>query len=325
MKCYLIFICLIAINQLIAQGPFAPPANQTGSAAIHKDSAIIINWATNATITRGWQNISDTTLGKTTVGNDTSAVGKSGVNGVVSLGDGGSAILTFSSPIKNGQGADFVVFENAFNSTFLEFAFVEVSSDGTTFFRFDAVSLSQDTLQFDNNATIDATNINNLAGKYQAQYGTPFDLDELSGVNGLDINNISHVKIIDVIGSINPTYATFDSQLNTINDPFPTPFPSGGFDLDAVGVIHSLSTSINENTKIALKFYPNPMQNELTVIVDKNENYTYFINDISGKTLITGNTNQTKLTINTASLQKGMYFLTLITNNQKQVIKLVRD
>jgi hypothetical protein len=33
-------------------------------------------------------------------------------------------------------------------------------------------------------------------------------------------------------------YASCDSQGHQINDPWPTPFPTGGFDLDAVGVIH---------------------------------------------------------------------------------------
>ena len=35
---------------------------------------------------------------------------KAGENGVVSLGDGGSAILTFSKPIKNETGWDFAIF-----------------------------------------------------------------------------------------------------------------------------------------------------------------------------------------------------------------------
>lgn len=203
---------------------------------------------------------------------------------------------------------------------------MEVSSDGINFFRFDAVSLSQDTLQFDNNASIDATNINNLAGKYQAQYGTPFDLDELSGISGLDINNITHVKIIDVVGSINSPFGTFDSQSNKINDPFPTPFPSGGFDLDAVGVIHSLSTSVAENKDFVQRIYPNPVVNDVTVQLNQLENYFYSINDISGKTIIKGQSNDFQLTINFSPLNKGIYFLTIITtNNQKSIHKIVKQ
>ncbi|PJC62687.1 MAG: hypothetical protein CO022_03195, partial [Flavobacteriales bacterium CG_4_9_14_0_2_um_filter_32_27] len=294
--------------------------------AIHKDSSVFVGWATNAVITRGWQNSSDTTLGKTTAGNDSSAIGKSGVNGVVSLGDGGSAILTFATPIKNGSGADFAVFENSFDGQFLELAFVEVSSDGINFFRFPAHTLTQDTVQLDNNANMDATNIHNLAGKYRAQYGTPFDLEDLNGISGLDVNNITHIKIIDVVGSINPTYGTYDNENNIINDPFPTPFPTGGFDLDAVGVIHSLSTSVSENKDFIQKIYPNPVQDMLTIIFTNNQVSTYLITDLSGKEISSEYVNKLQLTINTASFKKGIYFLTIVTtDNQKSIHKIVKQ
>ena len=56
----------------------------------------------------------------------------------------------------------------------------------------------------------------------------------------LDVNNIRYVKVTDVVGDIDPTYATHDSLGNIINDPWPTPFTSSGFDLDAVGVINTV-------------------------------------------------------------------------------------
>jgi len=62
---FLIFLNLLA-NQLIAQGPYPPPAGQTGSSAIYKDSSAIVSWASSALIERGWQNIADTSFGKTT-------------------------------------------------------------------------------------------------------------------------------------------------------------------------------------------------------------------------------------------------------------------
>jgi hypothetical protein len=80
-----------------------------------------------------------------------------------------------------------------------------------------------------------------LAGKYRQGYGTPFDLEELAGTPGLNVNDVKYVRIIDVVGSIDDNYATYDSFGNKINDPWPTPFDSSGFDLEAVGVIHSLA------------------------------------------------------------------------------------
>ena len=167
------------------------------------------------------------------------------LNGIVSLGDGGQAILKFENPIINGPGWDFAVFENSFSDTFLELGFVEVSSNGNDFFRFESTSLTQDTIQIDAFGSVIPEKINNLAGKYRANYGTPFELEELSLEQGLDINNITHIKIIDVIGSIDPNIGTYDFQNNLINDPFPTPFPSSGFDLDAVGVIHEQPLEIS--------------------------------------------------------------------------------
>jgi hypothetical protein len=241
---------------------FPDRAGSVGSTAIPKDSSAIIAWATGCTLTRGFRNISNQNLGLTTVGSANLATGAAGTNGVVSLGDGGSAILTFQHPIKNGEGFDFAVFENAFIDTFLELAFVEVSSDGTNYVRFPATSNTQTSTQigpFDNLG--DATKINNLAGKYKANFGTPFDLNELSGNSILDINAITHVKIIDVVGSINPLYASYDKNNTIINDPFPTGFDSGGFDLDAVGVIHQNTTNLeNENTFSKISIFPNPLK-----------------------------------------------------------------
>ena len=57
------------------------------------------------------------------------------------------------------------------------------------------------------------------------------------------------IKIIDVVGSINESFATYDINGKPINDPYPTAFATGGFDLDAIGVINFLPTSVNEISK----------------------------------------------------------------------------
>ena len=44
----------------------------------------------------------------------------------------------------NGNSWDFCVFENAFNDSFLELGFVEVSSNGNDFYRFPSTSFTQD-------------------------------------------------------------------------------------------------------------------------------------------------------------------------------------
>lgn len=276
---------LLLIQVAVAQ--FAPPAGQPGTTAMYKDSTAFIAWATGSKIIRGYLDISDPGSGYTTTGDSTSVIGKATGNSLVSLGDGGSAIVTFKFPIANGAGYDFAVFENSFNDTFLELAFVEVSSDGVTFFRFPATSNTQDTLQMDNAANMDARLINNLAGKYRASYGTPFDLQELAGIPGLDINNITHVKLIDVVGSILPTYATHDKNGKKINDPWPTPFASSGFDLDAVGVIHqAIPNSVEDIATIrTFSVFPNPVTTASTIQVtlDAPQVITVDVLDVTGR------------------------------------------
>ena len=303
-----IALCAGMVSYCLA-GPYAPPAGEPNSTAIYKDDPNFVAWATGITIQRGYVNISEPDLGYVSYGNDSDALGKAegdipeDVYEVVSLGDGGVATLTFEYPITNGPGYDFAVFENGFHisgsNDFLELAFVEVSSDGNNFFRFNSISLTPTNTQVGSFGTLDTTNLNNLAGKYCAGYGTPFDLEELKDVNSLlDVNSITYVRIIDVVGYVQPAdfsgdgivdltdfsifakaylsepddenwnqncdisqpadniidmldfarfvdewlsendYASRDSRGHQINDPWPTPFPTGGFDLDAVGVIH---------------------------------------------------------------------------------------
>jgi hypothetical protein len=305
-------LCLLLLK---TQAQFAPQVGVIGTTAMHKDSSAFITWAKSGIISRGWQDISDTTLGKAQVGDETYIPGPPG-NGIVSLGDGGAAIITFEKPIKNGAGFDFAVFENGFidqtlkpGTAFLELAFIEVSSDGIKYFRFPATSLNDTTTQLDSYEGIDATKINNFAGKYIANYGTPFDLDELKNTQGLDVMNITHVKIIDVVGSVSNKYATRDSYGNKVNDPWPTPFSQSGFDLDAVGVIHQNNnvglTDVTANQP-QLKVYPNPAstQTNININVDGVNDATIDVYTQLGKLVKTSNIN-TVLHID----EPGIYYL----------------
>jgi len=267
----LFFVILLAYNHLYSQ--FSPPAGQPGSDAIHKDSSIFVGWATQCQVFRGYMDIQNPSLGYASVGQETFALGIAD-NSVVSLGDSGYAILEFPYPITNGNGPDFAVFENSFNGTFLELAFVEVSSDGQHFVRFPAISLTDTTQQVGGFGSLDATKIHHLAGKYAVYWGTPFDLEVLKDSNFLDINHITHVKILDVIGCITPGYRSYDSEGRPINDPYPTPFTSSGFDLDAVGVIHwntqVATTSPQANQiKVFPTFFNSHEPQKLYVLSDK--------------------------------------------------------
>jgi hypothetical protein len=223
-------------------------------------SSQFVAWAKSAEIIRGPQEIGNDTLGFVTTGIDSFALNKAGENPCVSLGDGGSAVLQFEYSIRNGEGPDFAVFENSFDGLFLELAFVEDSSDGFNYKRFPATSFTDTAIQITAFSYLEAKMLNNLAGKHAMLYGTPFDLEELRDTPGLDINAISHIRLVDVVGSINPQFCSRDAGGRIINDPFPTPFPSSGFDLDAVGVIHDNNPigiiSLDGNRNISI--FPQP-------------------------------------------------------------------
>ena len=302
----------------MGQGSYVPAAGQIGTTAMHKDSSSFVAWATNCSVKRGYQQINDSTLGKASLGDSTNVYGKA--NGtVVSLGDGGEAILNLYQSLHNGPGPDFAIFENGFNSSFLELAFVEVSSDGIHFFRFPANSETQDSIQIGTFGAVDATNINNLAGKYQVNYGSPFDLDEISNDSLLNKGNITHIKIIDVIGNITPEFANYDSQNRKINDPWPTPFASSGFDLDAVGLIHVNGINTLTEKQQEFKVFPNPFTSLITVNSDVEIEQLELIS-LSGKTVaISANSS-----IEINELPSGIYLLRISTEKSVYVKKVVK-
>ena len=196
----------------------------------------------------------------------------------------GQITLSFAEPIRQGAGYDFVVFENGFVSNidtqagslagqmFAELAYVEVSSNGVDFARFPSVSLTEELVG--RYGTIEISNVHNLAGKHPNAggicTGTPFDLKEIASdpdvVSGLvNINDVRYVRIVDVPGSgdfhddaarsTDPgTWPVWDfyADSHPIYDAWDAstaPDPSGGFDLEAVGVlreqVHAADIDLN--------------------------------------------------------------------------------
>jgi hypothetical protein len=184
----------------------------------------------------------------------------------------GYITLAFGDPngvIRNAPGYDLAVFENGMISQLTtsmgslqgqllaELAYVEVSSNGLDFARFPAVSLTP--ARTGAYGTTDMSNIHNLAGKHPNGYktctGTPFDLEELVNhpdvLGGkIDLDAIRYVRIVDVPGdgsflddavqhvepNTGPRWRHY-AENHPIYDQWPT-WGSGGFDLEAVGVLH---------------------------------------------------------------------------------------
>jgi len=217
----LITLVLAAAAAGALAGPYAPAAGQPGTTAISKDSTSFTAWASQVSqYTPGteclpqWRDPSKS-LGK--------AVGD--VFHVTTLGNGGSITLTFDGAIVDGPGADFAVFENGVGNTFLEFAYVEVSADGVNFLRMPNASLTASPVPAFGG--VDPTNVQGLGSKYRQGFGEPYDLASVG------LARATHVRLLDVIGD----GSYLDSDGRVIYDPHLT-VQSGGFDLDAIGVIH---------------------------------------------------------------------------------------
>ena len=316
--CVSLLFCYTPIN-----AQFAPPVGHEGNTAMYKDSSVFVAWANKCNVVRGFQDISNQSLGYTNVGDSSLAIGQAGTNGVVSLGDGGVAILEFSSPILDGNGPDFAVFENGFDDLFLELAFVEVSSDGIHFFRFPAISNTDTTTQTDGFGLTDASKLHNLAGKYRAEYGTPFDLADIANDALLNKQSITHVKVIDVVGSIQNQYCSRDANNHKINDPWPTGWGNGGFDLDAVGVIHQQAVGINELELRNISIYPNPATDMLYVNLPST-NYSVEVINLMGEVVLKSENKSNTTFIEINNLKSGVYFLTISSEGQQKQMKFVK-
>ena len=337
-----IIVLLMALVPVALWAQFAPAQGQPGTTAMHADSSAFVAWATGCVAEPGPMNITNPNGGTAGSGWPASNVigYPEGTMGVTCLGDGGMATVTFASPICNRPGPDFAVFENGFENAqmpgywFLELGFVEVSSDGEHFFRFPAYSNTQTETQLGGMGCIDPSQIHNLASKYGAMYGTPFDLDEVPDDPLLDKEHITHVRIVDVVGCIDPEYATYDCQGHPVNDPWPTAFASGGMDLDAVGVIHDIEHFpplpdeppyiANPVDDVVFDEFPQTIEINLEGVVsdpdDPDEDIIYELVSNSNESELSASLNDRLLTLTRLSGEEGWATLVFRATSDGQTI-----
>lgn len=295
-------VVLLLVNQTTAAQQI--PAD---SGPVRYTSRSITGWATVCTVQRGYMRIDDKSLGFASTGSPADATGMAD-NIVVSLGDGGVAVLGFDEPVRNNPGPDFAVFENSFDGKYIELAFVDVSTDSLRWVRFPSVSRTPIETQTGGFGITNPGNIYNLAGKYQVMFGTPFNLDDVADSAGLDINNIRYVRISDVVGSVNPLWSSRDSEGNIINDPWPTPFPQSGFDLDAVAVIDGSILGFDDmQSDVALKLYPVPAGGLLNVVNCFPGRAHFTITGVSGENVLNAEINYGTIPLDIQSLKPGIY------------------
>jgi hypothetical protein len=120
------------------------------------------------------------------------------------------------------------------------------------------------------------------------------------------LNDIVYVKLIDVCGSVNVDYASYDQFGHIINDPWPTPFPSSGFDLDAIAVLNAkYGLGIHESdAPHSWTAYPNPFKE--SIAMRGADMILFELLNSFGQVISTFNASES---INTSTLTKGLYLL----------------
>ena len=245
-----LMICL-HLGVVAHAGPYSGPSDTTNviDPAIPSASPLIAGWANSIDAGRTSFAARGSTMISATGFN---SLGDLSADEIAAGAIPGFLTVTFLHDVFNGPGADFAVFENGFefgspNGLFAEFAYVEVSSNGSDFLRFPSISTNVAPVTGSGAfAGFDVSNIYNLAGKHASGFGTPFDLQELASdplVAGgtVDLNAIAYVKLVDIPGN----GGFLDSQGHPILDNWLTSGGGGGYDFRlpaglGVGVIHAV-------------------------------------------------------------------------------------
>ena len=209
--CFLLILCAIG-PEVLAE----PPYDEEG--IYYKDSRIdpdigdnIKFWASGCT---GWRP-EYATFG---TWDDACGAAPGITNDVVSLGDGGYALLTFDVVIADGPGPDLAVFENAFqmgdNVVFAELGFVEVSSNGQDFARFPSHSLTGNEEPMpgdvDRDGYVGESDLDTIISNWAKTPATrqQGDLNENGIVEGVDYAEVLSywgTRLVGTFGALDPT------------------------------------------------------------------------------------------------------------------------
>ena len=184
-KQLLILTCgLCLATSAVQAGPYSGPSDTANAIdpAIPSASPLFVEWADAIDAGRTYF----APRGSSVI--TTSGTNSLGDLDAAEIADGdspGFLTVTFPTGIRNQAGADFAAFENGFafgspNGLFAEFAYVEVSTNGTDFARFPSIyTNTAPVITSGPFAGFDVSNVYNLAGKHQSGFGSPFDLDDL--------------------------------------------------------------------------------------------------------------------------------------------------
>jgi hypothetical protein len=85
--------------------------------------------------------------------------------------------------------------------------------------------------------------------------------------------------------------------------------------------IISSECSVENN---ATNIYPNPAKDYVDINSSNNENASFSIIDLNGKSLISGVLTSTKTRLDISALSPGLYFVEIMESNHKLRLKLIK-
>ncbi|HRP59267.1 MAG TPA: T9SS type A sorting domain-containing protein, partial [Vicingus sp.] len=111
---------------------------------------------------------------------------------------------------------------------------------------------------------------------------------------------------------VNATTSSFDVVLCTIDS------------INMIDMCEINVTSVNDfSSKNEIRIYPNPAKNSLTIFFENDNSSTIQIVDITGKIVLTKKLIKTIERLDISSLQNGMYFIKIQSNEKDFVQKLI--
>lgn len=86
------------------------------------------------------------------------------------------------------------------------------------------------------------------------------------------------------------------------------------------------TTSVDNIAVADIKVYPNPATNQITVDLGNKANYTLYIADAAGRTVLQNKvTNNNRVELNTSGFQSGLYSITIMSEGMSQSTSFVKQ
>ncbi len=233
---------------------------------------------------------------------------------MLSLSKGGYAYdRTSDVPVLLGGDSRTIVLSSAEENQSYYFE----NNEWKDFYNYDDPSGFQNTGNFCVKALTEMSN--------PTTYGVVFNvLDGNTPVEGATIELGSEILTTDADGDVQLTQLSSGSFNFTINATGYEPY-SSSFEItnNIAYVYHNFNpTGIEQNIEPKISIYPNPTSKYVNISSSEIIK-SVTIKSISGKTILHRNGGKNNLKINLSNLTSGMYFVTLYTNDNQYVRKIV--